>query len=168
MPARKLPPTEKLIALYKGGMSAYQIASLFDAWPSSVHRQLRKEGATRNIKEASQLRDEKGRHRPGRYWQGKKQPHEMIEARISKIRGKRHYIWKGGIDLRPYRRLVEKDKCQECGATANLVVHHRDLDHYNDVIENLQVLCNGCHSSLHKRLYWEAQRQRSRGGRCAS
>jgi hypothetical protein len=82
----------------------------------------------------------------------------MVEKRISKIRGDRHWLWKGGKDRRGYRQEVEKVACSECGSRVNLCIHHLDLDHYNDAPENLQVLCVSHHLSLHKAAYWAAYR----------
>ena len=51
------------------------------------------------------------------------------------------------------RKAVERAgfKCEVCGATENLAVHHltyRTLG--NELPEHLQVLCDGCHSNLHE------------------
>jgi len=91
-----------------------------------------------------------------KYWLGKKQPAEMVERRVSKIRGDKHWCWKGGRARRPYRRKIKKSVCGKCGTTKSLGIHHKDFDHYNDAPENLEVLCVGCHMSLHKTAYWKA------------
>ena len=43
--------------------------------------------------------------------------------------------------------------CDVCGAphadSAPLEVHHRDLDHFNHIIPNLQIMCRPCHRRLH-------------------
>jgi DNA-binding MarR family transcriptional regulator len=57
-----------------------------------------------------------------------------------------------------YRRMVEKTHCNRCGATDQLVVHHVDGDHTNNVVENLEVLCSPCHSSHHKQEWWNSQK----------
>lgn len=36
-------------------------------------------------------------------------------------------------------------KCEECGLTSCLELHHKDKDHTNNVEENFQVLCTECH-----------------------
>lgn len=53
-----------------------------------------------------------------------------------------------------YRQMVEKTHCNRCGETSQLVVHHVDGDHTNNVVENLEVLCSPCHSSHHKQEWW--------------
>ena len=39
--------------------------------------------------------------------------------------------------------------CTKCWTTEQIQVHHKDKDHSNNLEENLQVLCNSCHQSLH-------------------
>ena len=56
---------------------------------------------------------------------------------------------------RIYRQMIVKDKCAFCGSLENLVIHHKNLDHRDNRLDNLQILCNACHSSLHKTIYWQ-------------
>jgi hypothetical protein len=157
MPKRKLPPNEKLIEMYSSGMSCGEIAEQCGSKSVTVDSMLRRIGCKlRGVSEAATLREERGRSHPTRYWLGKKQPADMIEKRVSRIRGENHYMWKGGKDRRPYRDKVTKELCALCGSRQNLGIHHIDLDHYNDAEGNLQVLCVSCHMSLHKQAYWDA------------
>jgi len=89
---------------------------------------------------------------------GKQSP-EHVEKRISKIRGENHGRWKGGLQRRPYRNLIEKKECARCSATERLGIHHKDGDHYNNVVENLEVLCASCHMREHKKAFWAAKRE---------
>ena len=43
----------------------------------------------------------------------------------------------------------KKDKCEICGSTKNLLVHHLDCNHNNCTKENLQTLCKKCHQHIH-------------------
>jgi 5-methylcytosine-specific restriction endonuclease McrA len=157
MPPRKLPPNEVIISLYRAGLSCPEIAEQFHVSPLTVTSLLRRIGEPRrSTKEAAIIRQVKGRTRVGRFWLGKKQPPEMVEKRASKIRGENHYLWKGGAETRPYRKLVRKDQCTLCGSKEKLLIHHIDFDHYNNAADNLQVLCLRCHSSVHKQAYWNA------------
>lgn len=54
--------------------------------------------------------------------------------------------WKGGTK---YRHLVIIEKCELCGSTKNLVVHHIDHNRRNNSKENLMVLCKKCHQEHH-------------------
>jgi len=51
-----------------------------------------------------------------------------------------------------YRQLIKKEKCIKCGTTENLLIHHKDLDHFNNSLSNLEVMCLSCHMRLHKTL----------------
>lgn len=41
---------------------------------------------------------------------------------------------------------LKECKCELCGYTENLELHHIDGNHYNNKLENLQILCPNCHS----------------------
>ena len=157
---RKLPPDDVVVSMYRSGMSSLQIAEQFGVTASNVRALLRRIGEPRRtISDALKLSYANGVSTPTSYWTGKTQPAEMIERRISKIRGERHYLWNGGHSRRPYRNLVTKEKCERCGGTKDLGIHHQDDDHYNNDVKNLVVLCLSCHMSIHKTAYWKAWRE---------
>ena len=64
--------------------------------------------------------------------------------------------YKDGSQSRVYRHAIQKDKCTRCGTVDDLCIHHVNNDHFDNRIENLEVLCNGCHMSHHKKQYWDA------------
>ena len=143
--------------MYRSGMSTGEIAERCGVKPVTVYSLLSRIGEPmRSVSEAARIRGERGRSNPSRYWLGKTQPPEMVERRVSKIRGENHYLWKGGDSLRPYRGKVKKESCETCGSRLNLGIHHRDFDHFNNAEENLSVLCVSCHMALHKQAYWDA------------
>lgn len=47
------------------------------------------------------------------------------------------------------RGIIARTKCEECGATSDLVVHHKDENPTNNAKANLMVLCRVCHGNLH-------------------
>ena len=63
-----------------------------------------------------------------------------------------------GTQSTAYRKMVEKVECNRCGSSEQLVVHHIDGNHTNNIPSNLEVLCSPCHSSHHKRQWWAAQK----------
>lgn len=64
---------------------------------------------------------------------------------------------------REYRNLLKKDKCSICKQTeGQLDIHHIDFNHTNDVIENLQVLCSSCHSTIHRNYEWQNKRNKEK------
>lgn len=48
------------------------------------------------------------------------------------------------------RSLVPKGPCNRCGKPEALDVHHRDGNHLNNSLENLERICRGCHNLAHK------------------
>ena len=157
MPPRKLPPDDVVVEMYRSGLSCGEIAERTGVRSVTVDSCLRRIGERlRTPAEAAVVRGAAGRNNTPRYWLGRKKPAEMVERRVSKIRGERHYLWKGGAERRPYRKVRAKDMCARCGDRERLALHHVDLDHYNDDPANLQVLCVSCHSSVHKQAYWDA------------
>ena len=46
--------------------------------------------------------------------------------------------------------ILKIDKCQKCGSTKKLDVHHKDGDFTNNTTENLAVLCRSCHLKEHR------------------
>jgi hypothetical protein len=81
-----------------------------------------------------------------------------IKSRPKGQRGAAHHNFKGGWHNRDYRKLVTKDRCRLCGATETLGIHHRNDDHFDNRLENLEVLCNSCHMSETKRKWWAAKK----------
>jgi hypothetical protein len=73
-------------------------------------------------------------------------------------RGTLNGRYKDGSESTLYRLMIQKDKCAMCPATTGLVIHHRNFDHQDNHLENLQVLCLPCHSSLHKREWWRRRK----------
>ena len=46
--------------------------------------------------------------------------------------------------------ILCKGKCEICGSTQKLDVHHKDENASNNALDNLQVLCRSCHMKIHK------------------
>ena len=57
-----------------------------------------------------------------------------------------------------YKRKLEGYKCEVCGSTKNLNVHHRTyiihgVEHDSEVIEkDLMLLCGKCHQEVHSKI----------------
>lgn len=163
MPPRLVPPNDKLLRMYYSGLSTPEIAEQLGLNPVTVNSALHRAGCRfRGPSEAQRMSFKKGRHRPTRYWLGKKQPRLMVEKRVAKTRGDKHYLWRGGNSRRGYRLMIRKEKCSTCGTRRKLVIHHVNFDHYDNRLSNLRVLCSSCHQSFHKKAYWE--RRRGKGG----
>lgn len=44
--------------------------------------------------------------------------------------------------------------CKDCWCIKKLTVHHLDIDIYNNIDDNLVVLCWECHSKYHSHMIW--------------
>jgi hypothetical protein len=151
-----LPPTEEIVRMYQSGLSHSQIAEKLNTSTNAIQRRLRSVGVGRTRSEAAKNAYKQGRLKKQRYWAGKTVPKELVRKRAEAITGEKNYLWKGGLSRRKYREVVKKEMCATCGRKKNLVIHHKDLDHYNNDPNNLEVLCRSCHQRLHKKLYWDA------------
>jgi hypothetical protein len=81
-----------------------------------------------------------------------------IKSRGQARAGKENGRYIHGKSARPYRQLIDKVKCSTCPSTTGLVIHHKNGDHFDNRLENLQVLCSPCHTSHHKTLWWATQK----------
>lgn len=119
------------------------------------------------------------KYAPGHTWDGRKRPRskDVIEKhRISliaggKIKGEKHWNWKGGISepMKALRRTKEYDDwrfavykrdsyfCQECGiktSSGTIVAHHlkdfRNNPELRYSVPNGITLCRKCHIKIHK------------------
>jgi|SRR3989304_1487317 len=69
-----------------------------------------------------------------------------------RLKGANNGRWVGGVSITYYRKLFEEQltkKCQCCGSTRYLCVHHKDRERSNNDLDNLEVLCKSCHQKEH-------------------
>lgn len=76
--------------------------------------------------------------------------HNRATAKEIDRTGENNPGWKGGIQT--YRKF-KKNNCERCGTTDKLIVHHKDENRYNNVLDNLETLCRRCHQIHHR--CWE-------------
>jgi hypothetical protein len=53
-----------------------------------------------------------------------------------------------------YRKLAKenlKQICVKCKITYGLCVHHKDGDHFNNTLSNLEMRCRSCHMKWHRK-----------------
>jgi len=50
-----------------------------------------------------------------------------------------------------FLRYKLKKICNKCSSRKEIVVHHKNKDRTNNSKENLEILCNSCHNSYHKK-----------------
>ncbi len=69
--------------------------------------------------------------------------------------GPTHPNWRSGRSSSTYRRIAFETyphMCDVCGKDSGyLLIHHRDENHDNSDVNNLQVLCMSCHVKEHVR-----------------
>jgi len=90
--------------------------------------------------------DKNGRFIAGRVSERKGKPYLQI-------REEKHPNWIGGTRATA-RRIAERYgfnllKCSICGKKEKCVVHHVDENEHNNNLNNLRILCYGCHNQLH-------------------
>lgn len=44
-----------------------------------------------------------------------------------------------------------EERCEICGSTTNIDVHHIDGDYNNNRIDNLKAVCRSCHRKIHNK-----------------
>lgn len=57
-----------------------------------------------------------------------------------------------GFENRKEILTQANNQCELCNSGERLHIHHKDLDKSNNTQENAQVLCQKCHTRLHKRI----------------
>jgi 5-methylcytosine-specific restriction endonuclease McrA len=50
-----------------------------------------------------------------------------------------------------YQILGREKRCEICGSSRNIDVHHIDHDYRNNTIDNIMILCRRCHIKIHNR-----------------
>lgn len=59
----------------------------------------------------------------------------------------------GSIYSRLERKNIrKKERCEKCGAIKDLCYHHKDENVFNNSIDNIMVICRGCHVKIHNEL----------------
>jgi len=71
------------------------------------------------------------------------------------IEGNKNPRWKGGKSdgyiSKKAKELSIHSKCENCSSKKNIDRHHKDRNKFNNVPENIQVLCRSCHKFLHNK-----------------
>jgi len=84
---------------------------------------------------------------------------EYIQKQREKKLGQKNPNWKEET-TRQSARIVDdyrkkamslEQKCSLCSRKDKLLVHHIDGDWKNNVLENLMIVCRGCHNRIHKK-----------------
>ncbi len=50
-----------------------------------------------------------------------------------------------------YDILGKEKKCELCGSSKSIDVHHKDFDYKNNTPENIMILCRSCHMKIHRK-----------------
>lgn len=83
-------------------------------------------------------------------------PEYKEKQRIKKI-GNKNGMWKGGISRSPFEKIYKnvakslEQKCSLCSIKTKLIVHHIDNNYRNNKLNNLMIVCKGCHNKIHKK-----------------
>jgi hypothetical protein len=70
------------------------------------------------------------------------------------MKAEKNSMWKGGEKSDYLHRIVKEHfkeyRCNRCGNTNDIHIHHRDRNQRNNRIKNVELLCRSCHSKEHK------------------
>jgi formate-dependent nitrite reductase cytochrome c552 subunit len=146
--AMNRPETKERLRLQKIG----------DLNPAKRQEVKEKIGKTLKIRYAN------GDKQPTKYWTGKKMTKEHRLKMGQK--GCKNHFWKGGIfedkypnEFNNYLKELIRERdgytCQSCGKPSinkELAIHHKDLNKYNNSLNNLVSLCNSCHARVHNKI----------------
>lgn len=75
---------------------------------------------------------------------------------INEYFSNKYPIASNALKKRLLREKIKKKECEKCGISKwldeelSLHLHHIDLDHTNNNLNNLMILCPNCHSVVHK------------------
>lgn len=78
------------------------------------------------------------------------------KQRLSHL-GEKNPVWKGGNTYGYYSPIyiplikTLKQECSLCGSTNKLIAHHIDKNFKNNNLDNLSIVCRGCHNKIHKK-----------------
>lgn len=81
--------------------------------------------------------------------------HEESQAKASEYFDNTKYISASKLRLLLIRDGYKECRCERCkntewmGQPIPLELHHKDLNHYNNNLDNLQILCSNCHGQVH-------------------
>lgn len=143
MALRMASPPE-IESLLKLGNRPYDIMKLF---PKTTHSQIQA------VRRRLGIAPFKSGRRPGGGQRSKRVAERIEKAKLMKASGltykqigKHFGVSRQMVQqyLRPNITVLEK--CAKCGATENLLVHHRDYR-----FGLIEILCTSCHSKLHSR-----------------
>lgn len=78
-----------------------------------------------------------------------KRTYKKIGYSHLKLRNANAYKTGIGIYQKLKRMSIDELKCERCGSTNHLLVHHKDRNRDNNKISNLELLCKSCHQQEH-------------------
>ena len=79
---------------------------------------------------------------------------QLCASHFYKSLRKKSYKKDGGKwGYKDYRKIQtkQKERCDVCGVTKNLIIHHKDKNKRNSNWDNLMTVCKSCHKTLHKK-----------------
>lgn len=134
-------PKEILFDLYMNQKkSCSEIGKIYERDAQTVHNWLVKWEIPRRTTSES-LKDRKNT------W-GDKIAESLRGQKLTEERKKKIAISNYKTGICTYRR-VKKSKCERCESDKFLIVHHKDENRENNVLENLETLCKSCHQAHH-------------------
>lgn len=138
---KNLISKKELMTLYlEQKLSVNAISKLKKVSPNVIYRRMKKYNIDkRDFYEQKRINSELGRTKESH-------KHQIVEG--SKKRNRKNYL-----------KIAKENKkwvCENCGKTEtnksfDLIVHHKDKNNKNNELSNLIVLCQNCHSYIHRK-----------------
>lgn len=82
-------------------------------------------------------------------------PHSESKTPIDDYLSGRKYISASALKNKLISEGLKECKCEQCGRTEwegrpiPIELHHKNMNHFDNRLENLQILCSNCHSLAH-------------------
>ena len=88
----------------------------------------------------------------------------MVFGKDQDTAGENNVKWNGGVSEHWFRKLMAEAQipaiCIDCGAVDRLHIHHKNKNHRDNRIENLEFVCPKCHKKRHPQKQGEEQRRK--------
>jgi len=88
----------------------------------------------------------------------------VVFGKDTRVDGENNVHWNGGVSELWYRKLMAESQipaiCVDCGTVDRLHIHHKNKNHRDNRIENLEFVCPKCHRKRHPAIFNDERKRR--------